>query len=73
MSPKHYRKGLSTVRWVTKPGLSEQVQAGDPEAEEAGGYRGPPESGGCTYSQVSAPEDPQPLTGNQISSEHNSS
>lgn len=61
------------AREVTKPDPSEQVQAGDPEAEEAGGYRGTPDSGGCTYSQASAPKDPQPLAGHQISLEHNPS
>lgn len=73
VGPKHLRQGLSTAKQVTKPGFSEQVQAGDPEVEETYRYRGPPESGGCTSSQASAPKDSQPLAGHQINSEHSSS
>ena len=65
--------GLVHSPVVTMPSFSEQVQAGDPEAEEAGGYREPLESGGHTSSQAAAPKDLQPLAGQQINLEQNSS
>lgn len=44
-----------------KHGSSEQVQARNPEAEEAGRFREPLESGGCASSQAPASKDRQPL------------
>ena len=73
MGPEHQRQGLFTARQVTKLSPSEQVQEGDPEAKEAGGFRRHPESGGHASSQASAPKDPQQLASHQIKSEHSSS
>lgn len=73
MGPEHQRQGLFTARQVTKLSPSEQVQEGDPEVKEAGGFRRHPESWGHASSQASAPQDPQPLASHQINLEHRSS
>ncbi|XP_023567170.1 coiled-coil domain-containing protein 78 isoform X2 [Octodon degus] len=52
----------SLARQVISAGPSEQVQAGNPEAEEVGGYGEPLKTGGHTYSQTPAFKDPQPLS-----------